>query len=180
MQRFLVLVLPLLTLGGPALAQQSASYKLQESVLNAGGHPAQGTVLSSASFKIKLDSIGEGLAGIALGSASYHADGGFVGAYPPPGEVTGDYFRTKTMLAWNPEKSVGVYNVYRNTIATLPGAFGTCLGGSVPDASYTDATVPSAGTGYFYLVTAENRLGEEGTKGYQSSGVQRTNTAACP
>jgi hypothetical protein len=175
-----VLLSVLAVLTAPASAQTSASYKLQENVLNAGGHPAQGAIASSASFRITIDSIGEGLLGTSLGSASFRMDGGFASAYPPPGEVKGDVFASKTLYSWNPEKSVGTYNVYRSTIASLPGSFGACLGGSVTQTSYTDAAEPAPGTGYFYLVTAENRLREEGTKGYQSSGVQRTNTASCP
>lgn len=178
--RLVALAILLLVSATGAPAQTSATYELKESVLNAGGHPSQGAVLSSASYRIKLDSIGEGLLGSALGSASFHVDGGFTGAYPPPGEVRGDVFTSKTLLAWNPEKSAGVYNVYRNTIASLPGTFGACLGGGVTVASYTDTTIPVAGTGYFYLITVENRLGEEGTKGTQTSGAQRTNSTACP
>ena len=41
------------------------------------------------------------------------------------------------------------------------------------------APVP-AGNGYFYLVTARNRLWEEGTKGSSSAGAQRANPAPCP
>jgi hypothetical protein len=164
----------------PALAQQSASYKLNESVFNGGGNPSQGAVLSSASFRIKLDSMGEGLLGTALGSASFRVDGGFAAAYPPPGEVKGDVFSSKTLYAWNPEKSVGVYNVYRSTLSSLPGTFGSCLAGGLATTTYSDASVPGTGTGYFYLVTAENRLGEEGTKGFQTGGAQRTTSPACP
>ena len=37
-----------------------------------------------------------------------------------------------------------------------------------------------AGACLFYLVTARNRLGEEGTKGYRSPGIERPNDAPCP
>jgi hypothetical protein len=33
--------------------------------------------------------------------------------------------------------------------------------------------------GFFYLVTVENRLSEEGTKGFDSGGGERTGSA-CP
>ena len=102
-----------------ARAQTSASYRLQESVLNAGGHPAQGAVLSSPSFRVKLDALGDGVLGSALASPSFRMDGGFVGAYPPPGEVRGDRFASKTLLVWDPEKSVGTYDVYRGSLASL-------------------------------------------------------------
>jgi hypothetical protein len=44
----------------------------------------------------------------------------------------------------------------------------------------TDPDVPSVTTGYFYLVTADNRLDEEGTKGFRSNGTERGNPAPCP
>jgi len=43
----------------------------------------------------------------------------------------------------------------------------------------TDASIPAAATGYFYLVTAENRLAEEGTKGSNSTGGERLGNV-CP
>jgi hypothetical protein len=170
----------LTALGTPAIAQQSASYRLKESVLNSGSHPAQGTVLSSPSFKLKIDSVGEGLIRMALSSSSYHLDAGFVGAYLPSGEVNWLGFINKTVLRWNPEKSVGVYNVYREPISSLPGAFGTCLARGLQVTNYNEPTVPLSGTGYYYLITAENRLGEEGTKGFRSSGTERSNAFASP
>jgi hypothetical protein len=39
---------------------------------------------------------------------------------------------------------------------------------------------PSSGATFFYLATAKNRLGEEGTKGYRSSSVERPNPTPCP
>src|SRR5262245_21354000 len=73
--------------GGVAQAETSASYKLQESVLNAGGDPRGGSVLTWASFRIRLDAIGEGMLQTGLGSTSFRMDAGFVEAYRPPGEV---------------------------------------------------------------------------------------------
>jgi hypothetical protein len=43
-----------------------------------------------------------------------------------------------------------------------------------------DTTVPPGGDGYFYLVTAENRLGEEGSKGTDSGRMPRGNSSPCP
>ena len=58
---------PLVT--SPAIAQASASYKLQEHVLNSGGNPDAGSVLASPGFRIRLDAIGEGVTGPGLASA---------------------------------------------------------------------------------------------------------------
>jgi hypothetical protein len=175
-----VAILAALAGASPALAQTSASYKLTESTLNNGGNPSQGSVLSSASFHVKLDAIGDAVAQASLSSASFHADAGFVGAHPPPGEVMGLAFTDKQTLTWNPERSAGSYNVYRDALSTLPGGFGFCFAPRLAATTATDAASPSIGTGYFYLVTARSRLDEEGTKGAASSGAQRANSSPCP
>src|SRR5215510_14340335 len=147
--------------------QTSVSYKLTEGAFNAGGNPNQGAVLASGSFRIRLDAVGDGLLGTGLQSSSFHLDAGFIDLYPPPGEVKNLMFTGKSAFTWSPEKSAGVYNVYRSQIRTLPGSFGVCFAQALPINSGTDATSPSAGTGFFYLVTAKNRIRQEGTKGYQ-------------
>jgi hypothetical protein len=163
-----------------AAAQTSSSFKLQESVINAGGNPLQGSQLSSASYRIKLDSIGEAAVGVGASSASYRMDSAFLPAYRPPGEALGLRFSNKTTLVWNPEPSIGKYEVYRGLISSLPGTWGACFASSLASESAPDTQVPVKGTGYFYLVTARNRLGEEGTKGKRSNGSPRTNTNPCP
>jgi hypothetical protein len=166
---------------GAALAQTSASYKLTESVLNNGGDPVNGAFGASASHRIKLDAIGDGLLGVGLASASYHMDGGFVDVYAPPGEVQQQLFSNKTTLVWNPEKSIGRYCVYRDTIGVLSaGGTGTCFSPGLLTESAVDLSSPATGQGYFYLVTSRNRLGEEGTKGFRSTGTERSNPSPCP
>jgi hypothetical protein len=164
----------------PVAAQQSASYKLGEHVFNAGGDPAGFVVPASASYKITLDSIGEGVVRTGMSSASYRMDGSFAGCYPPPGEVRGLRFTDALTMAWDPEKSVGHYNLYRDAVASLPGlGYGTCLQQGIPDETVTDSDPVPLGDGYFYLVTVENRLHEEGTKGTDSGGATRHGTM-CP
>ena len=179
MKRTLVAVALLLAL--PALAQESASYKLEEHVFNAGGHPSNGTVLTSASYQIRLDAIGDAIAGAALSGASFRMDAGFIPAYPPPGLVLGLHFLDHDTIAWDPEKSVGVYNLYRDLISNLLSlGYGDCEQHSLTDETATDGSSPPSGDGYFYLLTAENRVGEEGSKGSDSNGMQRANPAPCP
>jgi len=178
MSRALLLTAFLVAL--PVAGQQSASYKLEEHVFNAGGDPHMGTFAASASYRIKLDSLGEGVIGSAPSSPSFGIDGGFTGAYPPPGEVLDLFFDSKALLSWRPEKSVGVYGLYRDLVSTLPGAYGSCVESSIAQAFTTDASTPAASACFFYLVTAKNRLGEEGTKGYRSSGTERPNPVPCP
>jgi len=164
----------------PAMAQESASFKLKEFVFNGGGHPVGGVVLSSPNFHVTLDSFGEGLAATAVSGPSFHMDAGLVAAYPPPGEIRDVLFSGQTDFCWSPEKSVGNYNVYRDTISTLPGGFGTCSQPALTGNCATDASAPPFGEAWFYMATAENLVGEEGTKGFRSSGVERTNLAPCP
>jgi hypothetical protein len=105
---------------------------------------------------------------------------GFVPPYPPPGEVLGLRFSDKQTLQWDPEKSVGDYNLYRDLIGTLPSlGFGACHQQDLVDETATDPSVPAAGQGFFYLATAENRLDEEGSKGSRSDGIERQGTT-CP
>jgi hypothetical protein len=177
--RTILVTAVLLASAASAQAQTSASYKLQESVLNSGGHPAQGSVLSSASYHVRLDAIGDGALGLA--SASFHVDGGFVDAYPPPGEVLQQIFSSSTTQAWSPERSVGRYEVYRDSLTALSGGgTGACFTSGLSAESASDTSDPAVGQGWFYLVTARNRLGEEGTKGFRSDGSERPNPAACP
>lgn len=178
--RTLVVLLIGLSMSGLAAAQTSSSYKLQEQTLNNGGNPSQGSVLTAAHYKIKLDAIGGGVVQAGAGSASFHVDAGFVAAYPPPGEVGALSFSTKTTLRWNPERSAGAYEVYRNTISALPGDFGSCFASALTNETTSDPTNPSTGAGFFYLVTARNRLREEGTKGFRTGGFERANLSPCP
>lgn len=161
-------------------AQQSTSFKLEEYVFNAGGHPEQGAVPASDRFEISLDAIGDATSGPPPSSASYLVDGGFVAVYPPPGEVVELRFDDKVMLSWHPERSVGSYQLYRDAVDTLAGDYGSCLQSGIGSASATDFDSPLSGTAWFYLVTARNRLEEEGTKGFDSGGAERSNLVPCP
>ena len=164
----------------PALAQQSAHFKLEEHVLNEGGRPEQGAILASASFRVTLDSIGGAIVAPGLASASFHVGSGFPEAYPPPGEVTGLGFADLQTLLWNPDGSGGGYNLYRDEVGNLSGlAFGLCAQQDLPVETASDPAVPAPGVAWFYLVTALNLLGEEGTKGFQTNGSEREGSV-CP
>ena len=164
----------------PAGSQTSASYKLQEASVNSGGDPRSTGTLVSAHYHITLDAIGDGAVRAGLSSASFHVDGGFVGRYRPPGEVTGDRFTSATTLQWNSEVAAGQYEAYRGTTTSLPGTFGTCFASGLPTTTVADASNPQIGAAFFYLITARNSLLEEGTKGYRSNGTERGNPSPCP
>jgi hypothetical protein len=169
-----------LLLASPALAQQSENFTLEELTFNASGRPEQGETPASASFELSLDSIGESLGGGSTGSASFSLQLGFVVAYPPPTEVSGIRFVDAQQLIWDPEPSIGSYNLYRGPLIDLSGlGFGACLQQGLTTPGATDADALPPGSGFFYLATADNRLNEEGTKGFQSGGSER-NGAVCP
>jgi len=165
----------------PAAAQQSASFNLEEGVLNAGGHPAGGVSPTSAGFRISLDALGDSVGGRALSSASFRMAGGFASFYPPPGEVLGLRFLDSDTLEWDGEPSAGSYALYRDVLTGLGGlGYGSCLTTGITGTTIDDAAVPAAADGYFYLVTVRNRLDEEGTKGFDTIGGERPNAAPCP
>ncbi len=165
-----------------ALAQTSTSFTLEEHTFNAGGTPSQGVDLTSGSFSITLVSIGDTVVATGLSSASFEADVGFDAAYPPPGEVAAAcgagepclVFTDSETLTWPAEPSAGIYNLYRDDISN---GFGDCEEQDIAGTTTTDPATPT--TAFFYLATAKNRLGEEGTKGFQSNATERRG-AVCP
>ena len=50
-------------------------------------------------------------------------------------------------VSWSRETASATYNVYAGTLATLPGGFGSCAASRVEAPTWTDASVPAAGTG---------------------------------
>ena len=130
---------------------------------------------------ISLDAIGSAAVHPVLAGSTYRLAGGFVGGYPPPGETRGLRFPDPDTLEWDPEHSAGIYNLYREEFSTLPDlAYGSCEQSGVVGETLDDTELPASGDGFFYLVTAKNRLGEEGTKGRDSAGAWRPNPSACP
>jgi hypothetical protein len=178
----------LLLWSGSALAQTSASFQLEEYTFNAGGTPKDGTEVASASFRMTVSSIGDTVSAVGLGSPSFQFDSGFGVAYPPPGEVAAmcsdgagclSFIDLQT-LAWPPERSAGRYNLYRDDVSD---GYGTCEQQGLGATAAVDEVTPAAGAAFYYLVTVENRLAEEGTKGFQSGNIERfgaTGLPVCP
>ena len=164
-----------------ALAQSSASYMISDHAFNCGGGPRGFLVPTSASYQITLDSIGEMVTGTSLAGGSFRLEGSLASAHRPPGEVLGLDFTDDTTLEWDAEPSIGEYQVYRDHLSLLTGgSTGVCLWWNVTAPIAVDSASPVAGQAYFYLVTARNRLDEEGTKGFRSDGWERPNPAPCP
>lgn len=165
----------------PGASQESASYRMTEHAFNAGGHPAEGTTPASASYRMSLEALGDPATAIESTAPSYRMDAGFTSAYPPPGEVWGLRFTDRDTLRWDPERSIGRYNLYRDLLSNLlGGSYGNCEQQDLTDETAIDAAVPPLFEGYFYLVTAQNRLDEEGALGEDGGGAERPNMTPCP
>jgi hypothetical protein len=164
------------------LAQQGGQYRIQEYSHNFGGGPVAGAIVSSAQFTVDPASIGLGPARQELFGARFSGEAGFSLSYRSSREV--QQLRIDSDRAtwrWDAEPSVGDYRVYRDTISTLSGlGYGDCLVSGVRQTIHLDPSVPATGSGYFYLVTAANRLRREGSKGRSSAGLVRGNPNPCP
>ena len=172
----------LLLLSGSALAQTSASFQLEEYTLNAGGTPSQGSELASASFRMTVASLGNTLSAVGLDSASFQLDSGFGVSYLPPGQVAAmcggagelpAVFTDVQTLIW-PRGAFGRDST--TCTGTIPVVgYGICEQQDLIAATYGDGRggALDRATTFYYLVTVENRLAEEGTKGFQSD-EQRT------
>lgn len=173
----------LLVLGVASVqAQEGARFKVTEHARNSGGSPAAGSIVASPRFEVDPSSIGDGVTRHSLLGARFNGEAGFSLGFRPAGEVLGlSIGADRRTLSWAPEPSVGDYHVYRDSIGALPGlGYGTCLAGDIQTTTHDDPEIPDEGEGYFYLVTAANRLHREGTKGMSSAGTPRANPAPCP
>ena len=84
-----------------------------------------------------------------------------------------------TTVFWARGREGHVSNVYRGTVGAGTWVYDhTCFASEVPGISVIDAGVPAIGSGYYYLVSAENTCGESGV-GDDSSGVPRPAVPPC-
>lgn len=163
-----------------AHGQSSTSYRLEERTFNAGGRPEDGIVATSASFAVTLDSIGDPFTPRLMSGATIRLVPGPVWVFPPPLEVSGLVWTAADRLIWEPAGSADSYNVYRDGLAAVASSGGACQQADVPSTSYDALADPARGAGFFYLVTANNRLHEEGGRGVRSDGTARPATPTCP
>jgi len=72
------------------------------------------------------------------------------------------------------------FNVYRGDVRDLPSRqYGTCWRSGLTTNTAVDPDRPAEGTGWFYLVTARNAIGE-GPLGKDSAGQARVAASPCP
>ena len=162
---------------GAALAQTSTSYNLEEHSFNSGGNPFNGATPSSTGFQLSIAAIVP-ISAHGVSSTSFMLDAGLVGSYPPPVEITGLVFTSVNNFEWDPFPGIGTYNVYRGLIGGFDPSYGACSQTGVITNSASDGP-PITSPGLFYLVTTENKLAEEGTKGRNDLG-ERTGTFCMP
>ena len=106
------------------------------------------------------------------------------GVFAIPGEVDElAFLADKTTLRWESAAPTSgfltVHEVARGALDAFPVGMATCVGSAVSGQTLTDATLPEAGQGFWYLVRARNSMGQHGTYGRQSSGAERA-VAGCP
>ena len=164
----------------PVPGQSSAGYTVESGTFNAAGRPGEQTAPASASYRITMDSLGEGVIRTGLESASYRQSAGVTASCRPPGEIRRLNFQDKVTLDWDGEKSAGTYQLYRDDLTTLSsGGTGSCYRDGLVESRWTEGVDPDPSAGWFYLVTVSNRLGEEGPRGLASDGEERVGST-CP
>jgi hypothetical protein len=101
---------------------------------------------------------------------------------PPPEVQSVRAAANKVTYSWASVSSATSYEALRGAVNALPVGPGdgdeACLG-DLPGLTLDDATVPSRGAGFWYLVRAKNDCGP-GSYGNQSNGVPRVTSTACP
>lgn len=100
----------------------------------------------------------------------------------PPGAGVPLHFQSQTRIAWEgpSNNNAEVFNLYRGDVASLGAGNGpACLQPGLVNPFVEEPDSPTTATGWFYLVTAENVLGE-GQLGSDSLGNARENTQSCP
>ena len=128
-----------------------------------------------------LEAIGDTVGFAEPTSPSYGVTPGFVSAFGPASEVLALTFDDATTISWGGQPNATGYNIYSHDLGSLSGTDnGGCLESTVAGNSYLAVGTPAAAEGFFYLVTAINRLAEEGTPGSDSQGTERGNAGACP
>ena len=100
-------------------------------------------------------------------------------------------FETPETIVWQTVPGALAYNAYRGALADLvdanadglpDGGYGACFDDHDPDLSDTslvDAETPSAGAGFFYLVSVVGSSGDQGI-GVTSACVPRVPSSVCP
>jgi hypothetical protein len=103
------------------------------------------------------------------------------GEVSAPGAIDPLRFVTPQSLQWEDASAAGVftYNLYRGAIQVLGTSYGDCYQTGLEQNSAVVAEQPPPGSGWSFLVTGVNPLGE-GPLGEDSAGQPRPNDSPCP
>jgi hypothetical protein len=132
------------------------------------------------------DAQGQGVLAMTLDTMSLPAatvdQGGIT--QPPclaPSEVGVDLlFVDMQSLTWSASAASSSYDLYRGSIDGGTWTFDhACLAPGLTSPAATDSSIPSAGEGFYYLVSGKNACGEGGL-GVASNGQPRPNPSPCP
>ena len=104
-----------------------------------------------------------------------------------PADVQNLHWVDTETLQWDADAGADIYHVYRDLLETLSHtSYATCADDDYPADDPTDTeliefSVPDAGSGWYYLITAEDTgaAAREGTLGLASC-IERTNFTPCP
>ena len=89
-------------------------------------------------------------------------------------------FTDETTLEWDSVSSAGTYNLYRDLLSNLAAlGYGNCQQSGLSATTAQDPDTVPPGDAFFYLVTAETSLLQEGPKGLRSGGGLRLGST-CP
>lgn len=161
MKRILILLITVALNCGLVLAQpqQSANFRIQKSVLDAGGAPG-----TSANFRL-VSAFGQPSPIGFQSSTSFRLSGGFLsptlGVSPlsPIQQLVIQQLNPDVRLAWPRVTGAAQYHVYRSTDPLFTPGPSNYLG-TAADTVFTDANITALpATRNYYIVTALNALG---------------------
>jgi CTP:molybdopterin cytidylyltransferase MocA len=102
---------------------------------------------------------------------------------PGPADVAHVRWLTRTSMSWDAVAAASLYHIYRGALSALGYAyFGDCrddLDANLSDTSLFDGELPAPGTGFFYLITAEDAANRESSLGLGRC-AERSSFLRCP
>ena len=158
-------------------AQSSSQFQLSRNEIGALDGSA---VLVSSGYRLSVTTLSDSVAALSAQSPGYRLSTDWTATFPPAVEVVHLRFSAQDTLTWSLDPSLGTYRVYRGNLESLPTPSASCVGRTSFFTQFVDATTPSPGQPFYFLVTAVDASGVEATAGKSSAGVERTVAGSCP